>query len=172
MGVDFEIDQSELRRFRELESAKPAAGDSTFSLAFPDNSTYPVNGKIGLIDRAVDPQTGTIRVRLIFANATHELRPGMNCTIRIIHATKGPQIIVPYKAVLEQMGEYFVFMVDNNKVKELKVMLGPRVGANVIIEQGIQPGAVIVTDGIAKLSDGAMVSVGAPQAQDPKSSKF
>ena len=41
--------------------------DSTFTIAFGDD-VYPFPGNISLIDRAVDPQTGTIKVRLIFPN--------------------------------------------------------------------------------------------------------
>jgi len=77
MGVYFVIDQSELGRFRQLETVKLQPGDSTFRLELPGNARYPQSGKIELIDRAVDPQTGTIRVRLVFPNPDRDLRPGM-----------------------------------------------------------------------------------------------
>jgi membrane fusion protein (multidrug efflux system) len=160
MGVDFVIDQAELSRFRELQSAKPSQDDSTFRLVLPDHSLYPVYGRNGLIDRAVDPQTGTIRVRLVFSNRDHDLRPGMDCEINVIHESTGPQIWIPYKAVQEQMSEYFVFLATKNMVKEIKVKLGPRVGSGVIVQEGLNPGDFIVVDGIGKLADGSRIETG------------
>jgi membrane fusion protein (multidrug efflux system) len=48
-------------------SKKVQPKDSTFTLAFGD-SIYEYSGKISLIDRAVDPQTGTIKMRVEFPN--------------------------------------------------------------------------------------------------------
>ena len=123
-----------------------------------------------LIDRAVDPQTGTIRVRLQFPNPHHDLRPGMDCNVLVMHKSGGSQLVIPYKAVMEQMGEYFIFLASQNKVKQVKVTLGPRVGADVVIREGLAPGDVIVVDGIGKLKDGAGISAGSAPEQAEKPS--
>ncbi len=66
LAVDFNVDQKEIYRFTNLlKNAKST--DSTFTLHF-GTDIYPYPGKIPLIDRAVDPQTGTIKTRLIFPN--------------------------------------------------------------------------------------------------------
>lgn len=173
MGVDFVIDQSELLQFHQFENTKPGPSDSTFRLALPDNTVYSLNGKIDFIDRAVDPQTGTIKVRLLFDNPDHFLRPGMNCDIRVSHPSKSPQILIPFKAVLEQMGEYFVFIASDNKAKQVKVTLGPRISPNVIIKDGLTQGEVIIVDGIEKLRDGSEIVTGSPPAagKEPASGK-
>src|SRR5688572_6238098 len=59
IGADIAVDQKEIYRFSQLAKAKLPKGDSTFQLAF-GNDTYPQSGSINIIDRAVDPQTGTI----------------------------------------------------------------------------------------------------------------
>jgi len=74
-----------------------------------------------------------------------------------MHPSAGQQILIPFRAVAEQMGEYFVFLDQNNKAKEIKVKPGEVVGSSVIIREGVKPGDVIVVDGIEKLSDGSMV---------------
>jgi membrane fusion protein, multidrug efflux system len=158
MAVDFVIDQSELPRFRQLEMMKSTPGDSTFRLELPGNLHYPLNGAIQLIDRAVDPQTGTIKVRLVFPNPDRDLRPGMSCSVRVRYEQAGLKIRIPFQAVLEQMGEYFVFLAESRKSKEVKVELGPRVGADVIVEKGLKSGDLLLVDGIQKLTDGTLVS--------------
>ncbi|MBA4057483.1 MAG: efflux RND transporter periplasmic adaptor subunit, partial [Marivirga sp.] len=76
MGADITVDQREIYRFTELSKIKTLKSDSTFRLAFGDQF-YPHPGKITIIDRAVDPQTSTIKMRLIFPNPGNTLRSGM-----------------------------------------------------------------------------------------------
>ncbi len=168
MGVDFEISETELARFQKLEKAGIASNDTTFRITLPDNSIYPHIGKISVIDRAVNPQTGSIRVRITVPNSEKLLKPGMSCRVLALNANAGEQIIVPFKAILEQMGEYFVYIVKDKNVKQVKISLGPRVNANVVILKGLNGGETIVVDGIQKLHDGSQISLAPPQKQNNK----
>lgn len=171
MGVDFVIDEKELNRFVELDKKIAPANDTTFRITLPDNTLYPFSGKISLIDRAVDPQTGTIKVRLIFPNPDRLLKPGMSCDVRVMNANRELQIVIPYKAVVEQMGEYFVFQADGKNAKQLKISLGPKVGSRVIVRNGLSEGVHIIIDGIQKLHDGSPLLIGEAQMEGNKSSK-
>jgi membrane fusion protein (multidrug efflux system) len=82
MAVDINIEQKDIFRFSKLLSEKQPLSDSTFTLAFAGD-VYPAPGKIILIDRAVNPQTGTIKARLSFPNKNNLLTAGMNGTLRI-----------------------------------------------------------------------------------------
>jgi membrane fusion protein (multidrug efflux system) len=163
MGIDFEISETELSRFRQLENAGISAKDTTFKITLPDNSIYPFFGKISVIDRAVDPLTGTIRVRITVPNHEKILKPGMSCKVLVLNAYAGQQIIIPFEAVLEQLSEYFVYIVKDNKAQQVKVSLGPRVNANVIVLKGLKGDETIVVDGIQKLHDGSEISVAQSQ---------
>jgi RND family efflux transporter MFP subunit len=165
MGVDFVIDQSEVGRFQQLQTLKSSSGDSTFRLILPGNMSYAPNGQIQLIDRAVDPQTGTIKVRVVFPNPARNLRPGMNCNVRVTHGSADPQMLIPFKAVTEQMGEYFVFLDNHDRAKEVKVMLGARIGSGVIIQNGLKQGDVIIVDGIEKITDSTQVATSSATAR-------
>ena len=165
MGVDFEISETELSRFQKLENAVISKNDTTFRITLPDNSIYPYIGKISVIDRAVDPQTGTIRVRITVPNHERMLKPGMSCKVLVLNVNAGQQILIPFKAVLEQLGEYFVFVVKDKNVKQVKVSLGPRVNSNVIVLKGLNGDETIVVDGIQKLHDGSEITIAPPQKQ-------
>jgi len=168
MGVDFEISETELRRFQELEDVAISNNDTTFRIMLPDNSIYPYPGKISVIDRAVDSQTGSIRVRITVPNHESMLKPGMSCKVLVLNVNAGEQILIPFQAVMEQLGEYFVFRVENKNVKQVKVTLGPRVNSNVIVLKGITSGETIVLDGIQKLHDGSEITIALPQKQQNK----
>ena len=116
MAVDVAVDQKEIPRFMLLQqNPSSIIKDSVFTLRLPDNSVYPQAGKVSFIDRAVDPQTGTIKARLVFANQKNILKAGMNTSVRIKNNNPDSLfLLIPYKAVTEQMGEYFVFVVNDS----------------------------------------------------------
>lgn len=165
IAADFSIDQSEIFRFSELLSAKKSSADSVFLLAF-GGKTYAYPGEIMLIDRAVDQQTGSIRVRVRFPNPGNMLRAGMSGTIRVHNDASVQSVLIPYKAVTEMLGEYFVYVAgDSNKVYQQRVHLGKQVGQNVIVKDGLKPDQKIVTQGVQKLRDGAVITTEQPAAQ-------
>ncbi len=151
MGVDFVADEKDLARMQQLDTMAVKSADSTFRILLPDKSVYPYNGKIYLIDRAVDPQTGTIRIRLQFPNPRRQLKPGMNCVVKIRNRFPEPQVMIPFRAVMEQMGEYFVFEDRQGKAEQVRVEPGPQIGDQILIRSGLAAGTRIVVDGIQKL---------------------
>ena len=162
MAVDFNVDQKEIYRFIQLQQNTNKPSDSVFTIAF-GNDVYPYPGKIGLIDRAVDPQTGTIKTRLIVPNDKGMLRAGMNATVKVRNNASANSTLIPYKAVTEQLGEFFVYVVgDSNKVTQRKVQLGKQVGSNIIVKEGLDEGEKIAVEGIQNLREGTVISTTPP----------
>jgi RND family efflux transporter MFP subunit len=110
IAVDFLINEKQLTHYEELQHPKKPHPDSLFTFLMPDNTLYPYTGNISVIDRAVDPQTGSIRVRLVFPNPDLTLKAGISCVVREHNSDTSPQMLIPGKAIVEQMGEYFVFV--------------------------------------------------------------
>jgi membrane fusion protein (multidrug efflux system) len=175
MAVDFLINEKQLPHFEQLQNGKQRDIDSLFTILLPDNTLYPGLGKIAVIDRAVDSQTGSIRVRLVFPNPKNVLRVGMSCLVRVHNQDTGPQLVLPNKAVIEQMGEYFVFVAKDSVVNrpnaksdsvkkprlvaaQVKVQTGQTIGPNVVIKSGITEGQRIVVDGVQSLHDGSPIT--------------
>ncbi len=157
LAVDFNVDQSEIFRFTNLlKNSK--ANDSTFTLAF-GKDIYPQPGKIQLLDRAVDPQTGTIKTRLVFPNNENLLRAGMTGTVRVLNNAATKSIIIPHKAVTEQLGEFFVYVAgDSSKVSQRRLSLGQTLGSNIIVKEGLSAGEKIAVEGVQNLREGAVIS--------------
>jgi len=167
MAVDISVDQKEIPRFTNLNQHPAPEKDSIFTLLLPDNSVYAKTGFISLLDRAVDPQTGTLKTRLVFPN-NGQLKAGMNTNVRVKNNHTGEFILAPYKAVLEQMGEFFVFVVnDSSKVSQRKIILGTRINEKVIVKDGLQEGDKVVSEGIQKLKDGTAITTAPFKAVKP-----
>ena len=158
LAVDFAVDEKEIPRFVKLQQQRTNTADSVFTIILPDGSIYDQPGKISLLDRAVDPQTGTIRARLEFSNPQSVLRPGMTCNVRVKNFDQN-SILIPTKAITEQMGEYFVFVVnDSNKAVQTKITTGMRINDKTIVKDGLSMGQRIVSDGVQKVREGAVVA--------------
>jgi membrane fusion protein (multidrug efflux system) len=165
MAVDCAVDQKQINRFAGLLEKKQGAADTTFTLVLPDGSVYPEAGVLSVVDRAVDSQTGTIRVRMVFPNPRNVLKAGLTCNIRIRNTSAASAVLFPFKAVVEQMGEYFVFVLNGEKVTQRRVDLGARINDMVVARGGLSPGDQIVVDGVQKLRDNVTVAVAGPQVK-------
>lgn len=169
LAVDVALDEKQIARFSVLLQQKPSANDSTFMFVQPDGTAYPYPGHILLLDRAVDPTTGTIKARLTFPNPKNTIRPGVTGNVRVQNKGAIGSLLIPFKSVVEQMGENFVFVLgDSSKVAQKKVVLGAHVGDKVVAREGLQAGDKVVTDGVQKLRDGVKVNAGAPAGAKPQ----
>lgn len=162
IGADITVDQREIFRFSQLQSRAATKNDSTFRLSF-SGQLYPYAGKISVIDRAVDANTGSIKMRLVFPNPAQILRSGMSGQLRVLTSPAEKSILIPYKAVTEQLGEFFVYVVAaENKVTQRKIVLGKQIGKNVIVREGLKDGETIVTEGVQNLREGSSINVAPP----------
>jgi RND family efflux transporter MFP subunit len=162
IAVDVVINEQDITRFYNFQKRST---DSTFKLQLSDGKIYNKPGKVLAIDRGVNNQTGTIKVRVQFPNEGEMLKDGMSCVLNVLNSESGNRVQVPYKAVTEQMGEFFVFVQQDTIAKQHKVKLGPRVGTNVVVMSGIQAGDKVITDGFQRLHDGGKITLGNPSSE-------
>lgn len=121
------------------------------------------SGKLLAVDNQVDPSTGTIKLKAEYPNADLSLFPNEFVNAKLLVNTMKDVTIVPAAAV--QMGPQstFVYVVKPDKTVELRnVKLGPREGAQQVIDDGLKPGEQVVTDGVDKLIPGTKVTARPP----------
>jgi RND family efflux transporter MFP subunit len=162
IAVDVALDETMIPFIEGKNKLNLTKADSTFTLILADQSRYPYPGKIFIIDRAVDPQTATIKVRFLFPNPGNLLKVGMSANLQILNNSSDQTILIPYRATVEQMAEYFVFVANDDTVAQRKVLLGNRIRDMAIVRSGLQANDVIVLDGVQKLKDGSKIKVATP----------
>lgn len=125
--------------------------------AYPGES-FPAT--ISQIDTRVNPTTRSITVRAESPNPDHRLRPGMLMTT-VLRKNPRRSPAVPERAVVSLRADHFVFVLDEGTgtVSRTKVLLGQRLPGYVEVVERVAEGAVVVTDGLLGLADGAAVSV-------------
>ncbi|MEO6524002.1 MAG: efflux RND transporter periplasmic adaptor subunit [Mucilaginibacter sp.] len=163
IAVDFVVNENDVPRFSAMQNKPAIKADSTFMLTMSDGTAYKQPGKIVVVDRGIDNQSGTIKVRIQFPNTKRQLITGASVTLKVLNQASGSQVMIPYKAVTEQMGEFFVFVGQDTIANQVKVKVGPRVSDKIVILDGIKPGDKVVTEGLNRLRDKGKIMVGPPK---------
>ena len=122
----------------------------------------PERGTLTFVDNTVDPATGTIILKGTFANREKRLWPGQFVNVKLTLTTIPHAVTVPSGAVQTgQQGQY-VFVVNGDTADLRPVVAGGDYEGMTVIEKGVSPGEIVVTDGQMLLRPGAKVVVRHP----------
>ncbi len=130
-----------------LVQKRLAAGAITVTAAVPDTDGSE-QGVVSFLDNAIDPATGTIRLKGRFANKGQLLWPGQFVTLTLVLDVRKQAVVVPGQAVQTGQQGRFVFVIRPDSTAEVRpVVPGPTQGELMVIEQGLQAGEEVVVDG-------------------------
>jgi len=114
-------------------------------------------GKLQFVDNVVDPNSGTVRVKAQFDNASDTLWPGAFVNIQLAARTLADATVVPQAAVIPGPRGAIVYVVDaQNKATARPVEVTYAAGLDAVVN-GVQPGEKVVVDGRQNLRSGAVV---------------
>jgi RND family efflux transporter MFP subunit len=117
-------------------------------------------GKVSFVDNQIDPTTGTIAVRAVFANADGRLIPGLYVTVLVMASAPKVMPVVPQAAVLvNQEGRFVLVVDDESRASARPIAIGPAAGTMWAVESGLRAGDRIIVEGIQKVQPGQTVQV-------------
>lgn len=158
LDVDFSISEAYMLQLTKAGKAGSRRG-AAFQLLLADNSVYDQEGRFSVVDRTVDPKTGTIKVRASFPNASNRLRPGQFARVRVAAEERPDAILVPQVAVLElQSAKYVLVVGADNKISQRTVQVSERYEDSYIVVDGLKAGERVVTEGVQKVRPGMVVN--------------
>jgi multidrug efflux system membrane fusion protein len=140
-------------------NTNPQTGERRVQLQLEGEGEFSHEGRIDFIDNAVDPQTGTIRGRAVFAN-NGQFTPGQFGRLRIIAPDALPSVLVPEVAVAaDQTHRYVLVLNDDNIVQYQAVELGPRAGDGLrVVRTGLDGDERVIINGLQRAFPGATVT--------------
>ncbi len=157
--VNFNVSEIEYLKLTDPETAGHRAGQLRFDLLLSDESVHPHQGTFHVLDRVVDPTTGTMKVEASFPNPGSYLRPGQFARVRVAVAEKENAILVPQRAIQELQGAKTVMVVDQeNKVVVRTIKLGDKVEKDVVVLDGLNAGERVIVEGMQKVRPGTQVN--------------
>ncbi len=162
--VVFALTEGELVTLRQ--EGPEAQGEWVLRLQLPNGTTYGQEGKFDFIGGEIDPSTGTVPVRVTFANPDAILLPGQFVTLVASEANPEQVPVVPSAALLQDRDGRYVFVLgEDDKVVRRDVRLGAAMDGVVAVEEGLKPGDVIVVQGLQRIGDGQQVEA---RREDPR----
>ena len=135
-----------------------AAGTVPVDALSSDGLTLLSHGHLALVNNAVDPASGDIRMKATFANTDNILWPGLSVSTRLLLDTLKDVIVVPVDAVQRGPNGLYAWVVgkdDKVKMRDIKVAQeGEKMS---VVTQGLTPDDSVVIEGQYRLKEGALV---------------
>jgi len=118
-----------------------------------------VSGKLTFIDNAVDPQTGTIKLRATFPNRDHQLWPGQFVSVSLRLKEQVDAVVIPPEAVQNGPNGQYVFVVKPDMTAEVRNITVDRTeGLDTVVAKGLAAGETVVTSGQLRITPGGKVA--------------
>ena len=164
-----DIDEDTLLKFNQLVRAKKLGdengGQVPVALQLADEKDYPHQGYIESFDNRLNPDTGSILMRAVFANTDGMIVPGLFARIRLPLSENHPALLVDERAIGTDQAQKFVLTLSpTNTVQYRPVELGPVIDGKRIVRSGLNVGEKIVVNGLARVRPGMPVT---PQEGTP-----
>jgi len=170
--VNFNLSEVDFLNLPSPETVGRQKINRRIELILSDESRHPYEGALQVVDRTVDPQTGTLKVEVSFPNPRSYLRPGQFARLRAVVAERENAVLVPQRAVQEMQGARTVMVVDGqNKVSVGTVRVRDKSDTYFVVLQGLNPGERVIVEGMQKVKPGAEVNTAAGEsARQPEGS--
>ena len=167
ISVSFAIPEARLPELKKYM----AGGALRVTANPPNDDAAPAVGKISFVDNSVDQTTGTIKVKGTFPNADRRLWPGQYVNVIVTLTMDPAAIVVPSVAVQAGQQGPYVFVVNAEQKVDIRPVTVKRTSAtDTVIESGLKPGEIVVTDGHLRLVPGSRIAVKG-QNEQPVESK-
>jgi RND family efflux transporter MFP subunit len=158
-----DIDEDTLLKFNSLVESKKLGvtdgGRVPVELQLADESDFPHKGYIESFDNRLDPNTGSILLRAVFANDDDRIVPGLFARIRIPLSERHPVLLVDERAIgTDQANKFVLTLTATNTVQYQAVDLGPLVDGKRVVRSGLTAGEKIVVNGLSHVRPGMPVT--------------
>ena len=148
-------------------------GGMTVDVFSRDNRNHLSTGSLLTVNNQIDQTTGTVRLKAVFDNNDSMLWPNQFVNARLLLDMKKNATVVPSAAVQRGAEGTYAFVVKaDNTVEVRQVKVGVTEGNLVAVNQGLNPGEKVVTDGQDKLQAGSHVRPTAPASSTADAPRF
>lgn len=114
-------------------------------------------GKIIEMPPHADLKTNLFKVKVMIDNENGLLKPGMTAEVNVPVADKKAAITVPADAVLNDRGDYVVYVIKNGVAEKRMIQTGIRTETKIEVVSGLRKGEDIIVDGVEFVRDGDKV---------------
>ena len=133
-------------------------------LYFNNGEKYEFDGVQDFQDNKIDQSTGTVTLRATFKNPNDQLLHGDFVNVKLFSNNKVNMPVVHQSAVMENQAGKYVYKLDENNLPQLVyIKTGEQSGDYWIVNEGLNVGDRIVTDGLQKVVPGRAITIMTPE---------
>jgi len=148
-----------------------AAGVAPVTALSSDGLRTLSQGRLAVVNDAIDPASGTIGMKATFENTDDALWPGLSVATRLLVHTLKQVTVVPDGAVERGPNGLYAFVVGgDNKVETRDITVGQEGDGQSVVLTGLAPGETVVTAGQYRLVQGSLVQSSAASSAAPPAS--
>ncbi len=134
-------------------------GAARAEVGFPGEEGRPHEAKVDFVDPRVDPNTGTLPVRIVVPNPDGKLTPGLFARVALPEGSEGNAVLVVDKAIGTDQDKRFVWTVGaDGAVQYKRVKLGPLSHGLRVVREGVGPSDRVVIRGLQRIRPGSKVT--------------
>lgn len=156
-----DIDESTFLKFNRLARENRLVTEDArvpVELQLADESGYPRHGYIESTDNRVNPNTGTLTLRMIFPNADQALVPGLYARVRVPISAPQPTLLISERAIGTDQSQKFVLSVDKDRTANYRtVKLGATIEGKRVVRSGLAAGDQVIVNGLQRVRPGMTV---------------
>jgi multidrug efflux system membrane fusion protein len=116
------------------------------------------SGELSTADNEIDPSTGTLKVRAVYPNKDEQLFPNQFVNARLLLETHRGVALVPNAAIQRNANRTFVYLVKpDNTVTIRDIAVDATDSDRTQVISGLNPGDIVVTQGVDRLTEGGKV---------------
>jgi RND family efflux transporter MFP subunit len=158
----FDADEASALRYRQLhrEGKRTSAifGPIPAEMALGNEQGFPHKGTVDFVDNQINPATGTIRARAVFANPDRLMAPGFFARVRIPGVGEYEAVLIRDSAISSDQGRLFVLTVDDkNKTVYRPIKTGPIVDGLRVVREGLSASDQVIVSGLMSARPGVIV---------------
>lgn len=135
------------------------SGGLPVRVTLADPAIAPREGVLDFSENRLDPETGTMRMRAVFANHDGVLTPGLFGRINVPGSLPYRGVLIPDEAIVADQNRRLVNVVDaEGNVSPREIRPGPRIDGYRVVREGLDGSEIIVVNGLMRLRPGVQVA--------------
>ncbi|MFL5614396.1 MAG: efflux RND transporter periplasmic adaptor subunit [Gemmatimonadaceae bacterium] len=157
--VYFDSDEQAYLKYMQSNRASGASSiGRPIYVGLANEPGFPHEGKLDFIDNRVDRTAGTIRVRGVLPNASHQFAPGLFARVRLVGGERHQATLIQDQAIGTDQDRKFVLVLKSDNTLEYRpITIGRMVDGLRSVESGVAPGDRVVINGLMRVRPGMKV---------------
>jgi RND family efflux transporter MFP subunit len=159
----FDVAEQDYLRYLDLARSEGRevanGGRAPVRMAIGNSGGFSYPGHMDFVDNSVQPGTGTVLGRAVFANTDRRLAPGMFVRVQLQGTAPHKGVLLNDRAIAADQDRRYVLVVgEDDRLEYRAIETGPLVDGLRVVRAGLAAGERVVVNGLQRVRPGMTVT--------------